>query len=140
MTHIEVLDKVLQNHGSSYRQVSLQRGKPESYYYLNLIYRQRNTTAWMYADVLSFFGCRVLAVNGSARTDITDMILEDKTKLALVTMIKLYSAAGVTVIVTDGEDEYPVTSGELNEQTKVRGRKRGHAPRSDADLHGPGEV
>lgn len=140
MTHIEVLDSVLKNHGTNYRQISLAKGKPEEYYYIQFNYRAKNISVYLYADVMSHLGARILVVTGKKKTDITEMLLADQTKTALSMAISLYAAVGATIVVSDSGNEYPVTSGVINEETKVRGRKRGRTPGGDAVAHGDGAV
>lgn len=140
MTHIEVIDRVLKTHGTNYYKLSQERGKARNYYYLQFNFKFKNPGIRVYAEILTYFGCRFYAVGSGKRVDLTDFMLSDEVQTAISATIRLLGVFGMSLIVADGADEYAVTSGELNEQTKVRGRKRGHAPRSNADLHGPGEV
>lgn len=140
MTHIEVMDKVMKTHGTNYYKVSQEREKGRNYYYMQFNSRFKNPGIRVYADFLAYFGCRFYAVGAGKRVDLTDFMQSDEVQTTITATIKLLSVFGMSLVVADGADEYAVTSGELNEQTKVRGRKRGHAPRSDAVLHGPGEV
>lgn len=137
MNHSEVFDRVLANHGETYAGYGKKKGHAKNFYYE--LYKKRSTVPGdTYIENLSDFGARVYADNGRVRIPI-DGALRELERVPIWSALVMLRAVGYSMVVTDGDREYVIDSGECEgygEREKANKRKEGPAEGVDADLHG----
>lgn len=146
MTHTEVFDELLKAHRTNYRKLSVERGMVPHYYFKAFNTVGKGMAAGAFIDYIGIFGAELWAVGPCGEKNLSelrdDVLPSQKggASALLETVVKLCGILGYSLVVRDGASEYVVTSGEVNEATKIRNRKRGAAARVHDEVHGTGAV